>query len=155
MPGSTPFDLIDHEYLKLQDITEKNDDRALQIKGWSVTVSLAGVIAALASDKLTDARRAQALIAAAVAAVAFWLIEAFWRTSQRAFFARINAIEDAFRIGTETTLTPFQIGHSWMASYRAHPQRVFWHIASEWRTMLPHLLVALLALIGAGLHALV
>jgi hypothetical protein len=154
MPATTPLDLLDHEYQKLQDIIEKNDDRALQIKGWSVTVCLAGVIAALTSDKLTEGRRAEALAAAALAAIAFWLIEAYWRTSQRAFFARINAIEDAFRDGTEGTLAPFQIGRSWLDSYHRNPRHVFWHIAGEWRIMLPHLLVAALALAAAGLHVL-
>lgn len=142
--------LLESEYLKLQDIVERNDDRALQIKGWSVTVSLAGAIAAIVSDKISDQQRGYALIAAAAAAAAFWLIETYWKLFQRAFFGRINEIEDAFRAGTSDTVPSFQIGRSWQASFRQYGFGMSLHVALTASVALPHALIMAMSALGAA-----
>ncbi|QXQ04763.1 hypothetical protein KX816_10585 [Sphingosinicellaceae bacterium] len=142
--------MLESEYLKLQDIVERNDDRALQIKGWSVTVSLAGAIAAIVSDKISDQQRGYALIACAAAAAGFWLIETYWKLFQRAFFGRINEIEDALRAGTADTVRSFQIGRSWQTSFQQYGVAMFLHVALTASVALPHVLILLISSLGAA-----
>ena len=49
--------LLEKEYHYLQGVIEKFDDKALQIKGWSVTECLAGAVTAtIAKDLGSDLR---------------------------------------------------------------------------------------------------
>jgi lipoprotein-anchoring transpeptidase ErfK/SrfK len=107
-------DLLQAEYFKLQDFVEKFDERALQIKGWSITVSLAAIVAAYSTDKAEIvANRPIILAIAAISAAAFWSVEFIWKSFQWTFFHRIEAIEAALRNGTEAQLAPLQIRYTW------------------------------------------
>jgi hypothetical protein len=136
-------DLLLAEYLHVQKVVEDFDAKSLTIKAWSVTLSAAGLVAAYTEDQPI------VLLIAGFSALAFWLVEALWKTNQQAFYPRIRAIEAAFREGSE--IPPLQIATSWSASWHAAwgaglPYRVF-----RWpHVFLPHLPVALAAF---GLYA--
>lgn len=95
---------------------EEYDSRALQIKGWSVTVSLAGMAAALVSKDVTADLKAMAFLVAAIASLAFWVIEFSWKRFQWSFYGRIREIEDAFVCGREAELPPLQISRAFSQS---------------------------------------
>jgi hypothetical protein len=131
-------DLLKTEYFKLQETIESFDERALQIKGWSVTVSLAGMAAALIAD--IDARtKALAFAVAAAAAFGFWLIEFAWKSFQWSFYPRVKTIERAF-VGFKPTIDPLQIHTSFGETkewdrIKSLPKLFFPFI------MLPHILI--------------
>ena len=57
IPDAELLELLREEYFRHQDIIDKFDDRRLQLKGWSVTVALAGLVAAFATKELDDTQR--------------------------------------------------------------------------------------------------
>lgn len=89
---------------------EDFDARALQIKGWSVTVSLAGIAAALIAKDVPFDLKALACGVAGIAALSFWMIEFAWKRFQWSFKDRARVIESAFSNGTAESLPPLQIG---------------------------------------------
>jgi hypothetical protein len=62
-------ELLRDEYMKLQDIIESFDERALTIKAWSVSFSFAAIGAAYAADGWP------VLMLAGLSALLFWCIE--------------------------------------------------------------------------------
>ncbi len=100
------------EYLLLQGFYEDFDRRALLIKGWSVTVAVAGL--ALGFEKGNPAIWAMA----GVVAVMFWVIDGLWRTYQYANRKRIEEIEAHFRSGSENGIVPLQIFERWWSGYK-------------------------------------
>src|SRR5262245_35855477 len=102
-------ELLVKEYWELQAIVDKFSERALTVKGWSVTFSAATIAVAYTQHE------PWLLIVAAVSAAAFWLTEAAWKAWQLAFFPRIDAIEDHFAGRGETA--PLQASTSWKVSY--------------------------------------
>jgi uncharacterized membrane protein len=110
---------LKEEYFHLNKVVEDFDQRALLIKGWSVTVSMAGV-AAVYSGKVSAA----VFILAAVASLMFWFIEALWKGFQQAYYPRLRAIEDHFNGGTP--LPCLQINKNWTVAYLKEqaPKRV-------------------------------
>lgn len=123
------------EYLYLQKVIEDFDARALTIKAWSVTFSLTAIGGAFASN----AR--EVLLVAAVSALAFWFLEAMWKSFQLGYVERSLAIEQHLRSALPVA-APFQIGTAWKTYWdqRGHAMwaRTLWwpHVA------FPHALVA-------------
>ena len=104
MPEDKATDYLAQEYLRLQDIIEGFDARALTIKAWSVTFSAAGL--GLAYQQHNPVL----LLVAAGSALVFWMVEAVWKLDQRAFFPRIHRIEGWFAMRyPEPDSAPFQI----------------------------------------------
>lgn len=149
MPPDDKAEMLKAEYLKLQDIIETYDERVLQIKGWSVTASLAGMAAALIAGGLSDTQRSLALLVAAAAALGFWIIEAIWKAYQYAFYPRIEAIEEMFREEESGNCSPFQIKSSWHKGFKAE-LRDMWKSAISPAVMLPHAIIV----VAGGLFAL-
>lgn len=58
------------------------------------------------------------LLVAAVSALIFWLVEAYWKVAQQAYYPRIWEIEHAFS-ENGTKLAPLQIASSWSKAWRA------------------------------------
>lgn len=141
MDQGTHLRLIEAEYFKLQDVIESFDAKALQFKGWSVTVTLAAAASALIADKLSDRERMVVLALAAFGSVAFWLSEAMWKQFQQAFYLRAKEIEKAFAEGRESQLKPLQIGTSWSKAFHANKSWVFFRSATWPHTFMPHLAV--------------
>lgn len=138
---------IEAEYLKLQEILERFDDRALTIKAWSVTLCTAGIGAAYVQ------KQPALFLVSSAAAILFWVIEALWKENQQAFYRRTYDIESASQAGTLLELKPFKIADSWSTSWEqrkkmwsrkehriektAAPGILYWpHVA------LPHVAVA-------------
>lgn len=149
----TPADqirLLEAEYFKLQDIIESFDAKALQFKGWSVTVTLAAAATALLSEKIDDDKRMMVLALAAFGSLVFWLTEAMWKLFQQAFFKRLRAIETSFEAAEQDTLRPLQINRTWKESYQSERLANFWKYALKPNTMLPHVAVTAFCVVLIG-----
>lgn len=134
--------LLVQEYLQLQKTVEDFDARALTIKAWSVTFSAAGL--GFAYDKGNP----QILLIASLGALVFWLTEAVWKIHQRAFYARIETIEDHFRTGATGATPPLQIRRSWFASYRGPDSTMRWaKVPFHLGVALPHAVVVMAGLL--------
>ncbi len=132
-------DRISNEYLKLQDIVEDFDRRALTIKSWSITLSMAGIGAGILKDNATI------ILLSSLTAMLFWIIEALWKTHQQHLYSRIYEIERAIR--DKKTIPPFQIASTWSSSFQTknkhfHIWKVIW-----W----PHIFLPHFAIIIGGI----
>jgi hypothetical protein len=144
--SARPIDsLLQVEYYHLQKTIEDFDIRALTIKAWSVSFGLAAIVTAIAS------RANLIFLLASAGGIVFWLLEAYWKSFQLGYCARINAIENHFAGRTEV-LTPHQISTSWREWWVGEPwlnrlrPAVWLHVA------LPHLIVAFGGLLTYLLH---
>lgn len=133
--------LLKEEYFHLQKVIEDCDQRSINIKTWSVTLGAAGI----GASKSEPAIIFLSLIAA-FAAIGFWCIESIWKNYQWAYYARIEAIETAFR-DKYTKISPFQISTSWEESYKSN--KVVWFIKSFFLipVMFPHILIVIVGFI--------
>lgn len=82
------IDFLKDEYFHLQGAVETFDERALTVKGWSVTVSMVGIGAAF-TEKLPFL-----FLLAAASSLLFWVIETIWKTFQQALYYRLKKIEE-------------------------------------------------------------
>jgi len=132
------------EYLHLQKAVEDMDARAVTIKAWSISFSLAAVAGAFASKAL------DVLLLACASAVLFWWLEARWKTFQDAYYARIDAIERHFR-GEQALPSALQIRASWYESWNGGSRKRLWQIMSWPHVAVPHAPIAAIALLLYGL----
>ena len=75
--------LLEKEYFHLQTLVESFDAKSLTIKAWSVSLAIA-VLSSGAFSKTINV-----FLYAAMAALLFWLIEAYWKTFQNANYKRM------------------------------------------------------------------
>jgi hypothetical protein len=144
---SDKLSLLKDEYFKLQDIVEAFDARALQIKGWSVTLSLAGLVAAFA-NKDAEPARMMIILLAVMSAICFWLVEFLWKCHQWTLLTRVEEIEAAMR-GEDDLPAPLQINASFQTNWRrVLRRRAPMFIAPA--VCLPHLLIVILGIALAG-----
>ena len=111
MPEHSPppldIEFLRQEYFRLQEALEKFDEKALTIKAWSVTLSMAGIGAAFLN------KAPVLLLLSGLASLLFWLIEAWWKVFQQAFYPRIYEIESLMKGNSvEHPTSPF-IASSW------------------------------------------
>jgi len=125
------------EYLHIQTVIHDFDGRALTIKAWSVSFSLAAIGGAFAAKAPT------VLLVAAFSAILFWIVETLWKTTQYAFYDRSGKLERFFA-GEQQDVLPLQVGSSWYAHYRKGRARRFFRIMFWLRVALPHAAVAIL-----------
>ena len=128
------------EYLHLQRAVEDMDGRAVTIKAWSISFSLAAVAGAFAS------KASNVLLLACASAVLFWWLEARWKTFQDAYYGRIDAIERHFR-GERPLTSALQIRASWYEMWNGGSRKRLWQIMSWPHVALPHAAVAAIALL--------
>jgi len=102
--------LLKEEYLRIQAFTQSFDDKAITVKAWSVTFSLASIIGAFATHSQA------VILVAGLSAVAFWLTEGYIRAYQYAYYDRAGVIEKYFS-GERGTISPLQTGSSWASSF--------------------------------------
>ena len=131
------LDLVKEEYFHLQKIVEDFDQRGLTIKGWSVTVSLAGVAAALTQ------KQPALLLLAAFTAVLFWLIEAIWKRSQLAYYFRLETIESFLNGENPEGFTAPRITRDWKTGAKRYS---FMYAMFLPRIFLPHSVIAVASL---------
>jgi hypothetical protein len=143
-------DRIDHlskEYMRLQQVVEDFDSKALTIKAWSVTLSAAGIVTAFSQSKATI------LLIAAGSSIVFWLVEALWKQNQQAYYPRIKEIERAFTSG-DFSVAPYQIASSWSQAWTlGRRSRMTIFILCWPHVFLPHIVVAIAALVLFLLYA--
>jgi hypothetical protein len=88
------------EYAKLVDKVDAFDQRLLTIKGWGVTLSLAGLGLGFQQDHYG------LFLVAAASGLAFWLVEATTKLHQIRYYPRMGDIEviayELFRVDTRT-----------------------------------------------------
>lgn len=94
------------EYFYLQGVIEEFDSRALTIKAWSISFSLAAIAGAFASQAYL------VFLVAFVSALLFWFLEATWKSFQLGYYQRAEAIERHFQ-GEAAPIAPLQIGATW------------------------------------------
>lgn len=141
MAGESDREALLAEYLKLQDIVEDFDKRALTIKAWSVTISAAGIVTSYAEGSTPI------LAVSTITAFFFWLVEGTWKVNQQCFYGRVRSIEQSFR--ENNSIAPLQIASQWSLEYHKRKSLFYlWRILWWPHVALPH---ALLVLFGAGL----
>jgi len=128
------------EYLHLQKAVEDMDGRAVTIKAWSISFSLAAIGGAFVS------KAGNALLLACASAVLFWWLEARWKTFQDAYYGRIDDIEQHFR-GERALASALQIRAAWYWCWNGGSRKRLWEILTWPHVALPHAVVAAIALV--------
>jgi len=129
------------EYYHLQKTIEDFDGRALTIKAWSVTFGLASLVGAFASKSQL------VFLIAAVGALLFWLLEAFWKAFQLGYYARVQQIEAHFR-GEEILRTPHQVSATWQAWWESESWWILARTAVWVHVAVPHAFVAIAGILA-------
>ena len=133
-------EFLKSEYFQLQSVIEGFDKKALTVKAWSVTFSMAAVGSAFAVDS------AAILIVASGSAIIFWFLEGQWKSFQYAYYKRSRKIEDFFALKIKT-LTPLQIGKSWYDHWREGGLSRLYRIMCWPHVALPHVVVLFVGLV--------
>jgi hypothetical protein len=131
MDASQRLAALQAEYFHLQKTVEDFDGKALTIKAWSITFSMAVLVGAFTSHA------APVLLIAAAASLLFWVLESLWKSFQLGYYARIAAIEASFRSGVPD-LAPLQVNAAWMQRWSSMPWREVWRMAWWPHIALPH-----------------
>jgi hypothetical protein len=95
------------EYEMIQGQYEQFDARALKIKSWS-----GPLIAAVMGYGWKEHSNGP-ILAAIVAALSLWFLEAVWKSFQYCYTDRIKLIEGWFRDGRPEDIAPFQVFSAW------------------------------------------
>lgn len=140
MDKNTRLDLLKSEYVMLQEFYEDIDHRGLTIKGWCVTVAVAGIGAGVAYQSSI------LFLAVTITALLFWYLEGYWRGLSFFFSRRILEIEGAIREGEWTETIPLQVYHTWDRAYQQHGDQT-WRYMFKRASLWPHVLVALGSLV--------
>ncbi|GGD62801.1 hypothetical protein [Lacimicrobium alkaliphilum] len=137
--------LLAEEYLHLQSVIEEFDSKALTIKAWSVTFSLAALGAAYA------AKASSILLVASASALLFWLLEGYWKTFQYAYYQHAGELEAHFA-GEKDQAVAMQIGRTWYKRWKAGGGRLLIRIMFWPHVALPHLAATIFGLLLYALH---
>ena len=132
--------LLAEEYLYLQNVVQEFDSKAITIKTWSVTFSLAALGGAYAVNVPLI------LLLAAISALLFWLLEGYWKLFQYAYYQRTGEIEDHFA-GKKALLAPMQIGRVWNKRLKTGGTKRLLRIMFRAHVALPHIIIILLGLL--------
>ena len=125
------------EYFYLQGVIEDFDSRALTIKAWSISFSLAAVAGAFASHAPL------VFLVAFISALLFWFLEAAWKSFQLGYYERSGAIERHFS-GEQLLGAPFQVGSAWFRHWHAGGSRAWARLLLWPHVALPHAAVTLI-----------
>ena len=132
--------LLKDEYLHIQNVIESFDGRALTIKAWSISFSLAALAGAFANhSKLV-------FLIASLSTLLFWLIEGYWKTFQYAYYSRTGKIEKYFE-NESKNIVPLQIGSSWYTHWKAGGRRRLVRIMLWPHVALPHIVIFFIGLV--------
>ena len=133
------YDLLKEEYIAIQKYVQSFDDKALTIKAWSVSFSLATIVGAFATHS------AFVVAVAGLSALSFWITEVYIRAYQFAYYDRNGRIEKYFKKKTPS-FTPFQTGTSWSESFAKIGPRKLATISIWPEVMFPHILPVALSI---------
>lgn len=133
-------ELLLAEHLKLQDIIEDFDKRALTIKAWSFTISAAGIVTSYVEGSTS------VLAIATICSFFFWLVEGTWKVNQQCFYSRVWHIERAFR--EHEAVIPLQIATQWSSEYQNKKSFLYlWRVLWWSHVALPHVLLVIFGLV--------
>lgn len=112
MDSDKRAEFLKDEYVMLQQFYEDIDTKGLTIKNWAVTVGLATIGAGFLynNDWL--------FLIAAITAVVFWYLEAYWRGLSHFFAVRIMEIEGIFASGKFDKTIPLQVYSKWDEEFK-------------------------------------
>jgi len=131
--------LLKEEWLQIQTHVENFDRIFVEVKKWSVTVSLAIVVGAFASEKMWP------ILIGGISALGFWLVETWMRAYQQSYWPRNAAIERYFT-GKGQQIAPLQMGAEWSKAFEKNCKwRSILKISLYPETSLPHMFIALIA----------
>ena len=120
MDDNVKISFLKDEYLLLQNFYENFDQRLLTIKGWSATVGIAAIgVGFYQSHYLW--------LFAAGASLAFWILEAIWKSFQSMHAYRISELEEAFRTEQFEKIKPLQIYTSWFHAQKKYGLGILSH----------------------------
>ena len=139
MDSQQKIDLLKEEYFHLQKVVEDFDSKAISIKAWSITGSLAAIVAGFVKED--GKSHPELFLVASIASLFFWLVEGHWKTFQQAYYRRIREIEKWFREG-EAEIANLQIATSWSAGWKVERKRLF-QILRWPHVALPHAIIFL------------
>ena len=122
------------EYFHLQKTVEDFDGKALTIKAWSITFSMAVLVGAFTSHARP------VLLVASAASLLFWILEAVWKSFQLGYYNRIEIIELHYR-SPSGELPPLQVNEAWMARWNNTHWSEVWRMAWWPHIALPHAVV--------------
>ncbi len=141
-------DLLTQEYLAIFQVYESYNDQSLIIKGWSVTVGMAALIAAYAS-KPAERPGTILVVLAACSVLPFYLTDAIWKAVQEGYHLRLLDIEGAIARGT--SIDALQMFTTWSQKFHLGPAE-FLAAAVNPTVMLPHLPIFVAGLLLAWLR---
>jgi hypothetical protein len=125
------LDLLREEYALVEHFIDGLDQRALSLKAWSVTIGVAGIAYALASD------HHEILLVAALANVMLWIVEAIGKSFQGVYIVRAREIEGAIADHRLETETP-GIAATWRRVWRPRSYGRYVTIMRWPHVFLPH-----------------
>jgi len=131
--------LLKDEYIMLQQFYEDIDGKGLNIKGWSITVTIATFGAALIYDKK------EAYLISIAAVLLFWYLEAYWRGLSYFFAQRIKEIEAGFQGEGWKELSPLQVYSVWSREFDKTGGKTLRYMFKT-STLLPHLIIIVAAI---------
>ena len=124
-------------YNVLFGIYEAFNEQSLVLKGWSVTVSLAAIVAAYSETIGTQGRIA--VWGSAISAAVFWLTDAYWKSYQEAYRVILKEMESTWSC-TEGSQAP-TLMVDWKENYHMWDFLTVLHLPS---VALPHAFVLVL-----------
>lgn len=133
------IDILKEEYFHLQNTIESFDQKALSIKGWSVTLSMAGIGLAFTQSVFPK----YILLLAAFASLLFWIIEASWKVFQNSHYKRVEEIEEIFQNETfDDAKAKLSIYKSWDEEHKNFKNSLKYLKILFWpHVCLPHVVV--------------
>lgn len=141
-------ELLIREYFELQSILQDYTSDSLTIKGWSVTVGFAALVAVYTRPAGQIGRVGVAL--AGCSAIPFLLLDALWRSYQLAYYSRLCALEMALsgdheKFSRHCIEPPAETGpeifRAWVDTVHAEEMEHIWIALTSWSVLLPHVVV--------------
>ncbi|TLP48345.1 hypothetical protein FDK21_01380 [Cohaesibacter sp. CAU 1516] len=107
-------DAVIKEYELIYLTYESFNQHALALKGWSVTIGLATILAVYARPRTRAG--AMTMLFAALSALPFWITDAVWKSYQNAYVPRIKALEENIACAADGEID-FNIYSSWRPNW--------------------------------------
>lgn len=131
--------MLKEEYFKLIDIIYDFDKKSLYIKSIGTPICATPIGVAFMESQVG------LFILSAFIAVAFWLIEAYWKAFQYMHYDRLDKIEKFFSGSRD--ISPLQISTSWYNNWKAKNDRIFKRSLMRKHVCLPYLVIILFNII--------
>lgn len=132
------------EYNLIYGIYEGYGGQLIELKGWSVTVGLAALLAAYSKPVSKNGRIA--VLIAALSAIPFWLTETLWKQFQNANLSRLKEIEKCAKSWDEAC-SILQSISAWDLAYKADKYVGWFKVAFDPHVLLPHAFLFVLGLV--------